>query len=412
MKTSIHRGLLTACALFISALTACDSGSDAITGGTEIPAGGFNISGHLFATGSQAGSARVCVEGVCATPNASGYYSITGTHKAVAARAAGDTSAAVTYQYIVVGNDTLREIPVVSWSQILPAQYVVQRNVAVTPPVAYRGNTLQAVYFSADSIAHVVTLAATNSGKTFTGYIYSYYDSAAYANNSALYSWFARVKRNDTTKAYTSIMPVTGLHGDISVDSVDANDSATFHPYFTLSHAGYASTPVDSSVSQYIEYTVYDSLVEVTGANFGGKPWLLKTKNSLASTTTYDTIVDIGNITLRDSLDTFGNLVERRTLVKTVDTTDLVAMLPMSDSIVVTSVDSAGTKTRAAFALSRNIANLFAPVHAGSSERTIEIYGLDEPPPAWLGSSLPSNRAVGYQARDIHVYFHVRAPKK
>lgn len=409
MKTSIHRGLLTACALFVSALTACDSGSDAITGGTEIPAGGFNISGHLFATGSQAGSARVCVEGVCATPNASGYYSITGTHKAVAARAAGDTSNAVTYQYIVVGNDTLREIPVVSWSQILPAQYVVQRNVAVTPPTAYRGNTLQAVYFSADSIAHVVTLAATNSGKTFTGYIYSYYDSAAYANNSALYSWFARAKRNDTTKAYTSIMPVTGLHGDISVDSVGANDSATFHPYFAISHAGYASTPGDSSVAQYIEYTVYDSLVEITGANFSGKPWLLKTKPLFASAT-YDTLGDLNGITLRDSLDVSGNIIAKKTLVKTLDTMDLALMRPMSDSFVVTSIDSAGNKTRAAFEIVRNNSNLFTPSTYGN-ERIIEIYSLDQPRDAVYGNSLPSNRAVGYQARDIHVYFHVRAPK-
>jgi hypothetical protein len=225
-----------------------------------------------------------------------------------------------------------------------------------------------------------------------------------------LYSWFARAKRADTTKAYTSIMPVTGLSGDISVDSVDANDSATFHPYFTISHAGYASTPSDSSVAQYIEYTVYDSLVEITGANFGGKPWLLKTKPSFASAV-YDTLGDLNSFMLCDSLDVAGNLLARRTLVRTLDTMDLVAMLPMSDSIVVTSVDSAGNKIRAAFALSRDIANLFAPYRYGSSERTIELYSLEQAPADWYGNKLPSNRAVGYQARDIHVYFHVRAPR-
>jgi len=273
MKTSIYRGLLTACAMFY--VSACDNASSDVTGSNPVISGdanGFRISGHLYTTGSQvSGSTRVCVEGVCVLPGADGAFTVTGTAKAAAGRVV--SSDTLTHAYIVIGNDTLREIPVVSWSEILPANYVVQRNVSVIPDAAYRGNTLQAVYFSNDSIANVVTLAATNSGKTFTGYIYSVYDSSAYANNATVYSWFARVKHSDTTLAYTAIMPVTGLNGDVSVDSLTAEGKRSFRLYSTYVHLGYSLVPNDSLVSSYSEFTRNDTLVEIPASYFANDMW-------------------------------------------------------------------------------------------------------------------------------------------
>lgn len=263
MKHSIYRALLAAFAAF--SITACDNASSDVTGSNPVTgdANGFRISGHLYTTGSQvSGSTRVCVEGVCVLPDASGAFTVTGTAKAAAGRVM--SSDTITHAYIVIGNDTLREIPVVSWSEILPANYVVQRNVSVIPNAEYRKSTMQAVYFSTDSIAKVVTLAPTNMGKTFTGYIYSVYDSAAYANNTTIYSWFARVKRNDSTLAYTSVMPVTGLSGDLVADSVGANGGKSFIAYTKYYHHGYSLVPNDSSISSYTEFTRMDTLIEVT----------------------------------------------------------------------------------------------------------------------------------------------------
>ena len=61
--------------------------------------------------------------------------------------------------YIVVNGDTLREVPITSWNQVLPPNYVVQRNVQVRVKSVNKENIVQAVWFGdRDSIAHVLDL--------------------------------------------------------------------------------------------------------------------------------------------------------------------------------------------------------------------------------------------------------------
>ena len=263
-------------------LVGCDSESaaDNVTGSNTGTVAAASISGKVLAeAGGGYTTARICLSGgTCTAPDANGNYSFAGmsvtTHVAtkVSARASaaavGAGAAVLDTAYIIVGNDTLREIPIYSWSQILPTGYVIQRNAKVVPPARFLGNTIQAVYWTSDSIANVVDLGSASS-TSYSGYLYTYYDSTAFANNTILFSWFARVKRNDSVVSYSTIAGVKAHAGDIEVDSTDFKLVTKYG-----SVKGYSYVPADSSVAVYnaTRTTTTDSL-EITNSVFGGSAW-------------------------------------------------------------------------------------------------------------------------------------------
>jgi len=293
-------------------LFGCGTSSESITGsGSSTVATG--ITGKVLAEGGGGyTTARVCLKGgTCTSPDANGNYSFAGTSVAVsAARAAADSSTHVTKvdsdtvskvtpakvvldtAYIIVGSDTLREIPIYSWSQILPTGYVVQRNAKVVPPTRFLGNTIQAVYWTSDSIANVVELGSASS-TSYSGYLYTYYDSTAFANNTILFSWFARVKRNDSVLAYTTSASVKAHAGDIDVDST-AFKLVSKYSYVK----GYSYVPADSSVAVYnaTKSTAGADSLEITSASFGGSPWIGTRPDNKA-----DTLAKVDSINLQST---------------------------------------------------------------------------------------------------------------
>lgn len=94
----------------------------------------------------------------------------------------------------VVSNGTiLREIPIDSWGFILPPNYIVQRDISALDST-YDGaiKSVEVVYFmTGDSIAKVLTLG-NSGGKYFSGFIYTYYDSLSFKNDSKIYNLFVR----------------------------------------------------------------------------------------------------------------------------------------------------------------------------------------------------------------------------
>lgn len=148
--------------------------------------------------------------------------------------------------YIVVNGDTLWEVPVTSWNQVLPPNYVQQRNVQVNVNQKFYKNTAQVVWWNSDSIANVSTLQrnSTDSG-SFSGYIYTVYNDSDYARNAVLYSLFVRTTSGDSITSYTGVLDVVARAGNL-VFSPSSFKVNTWHT--TL---GYSLTPNDSSVAVF-----------------------------------------------------------------------------------------------------------------------------------------------------------------
>jgi len=246
-------------------LFGCDSATSSNDASTVTT--GFAIKGKLAGTGFK--SAQVCLDGTCVYPDATtGAYTLAGTTTKAAARAA---SAALDTAYIIVGNDTLKEIPITSWNTIIPEKYIVQRNVAVTVPTKYTKGDVQFVYWDNDSIAHAVGVPKT-SGLKHSAYVYTYYDSASFTNHDTVFSWFARIKVNDSVKTGTAINKLTYDAGDVVVDSSDFSTAAFVTEYYKTIPSGdtvstYTSTTSSASIAysnrkdSVLAYTLADTTV-------------------------------------------------------------------------------------------------------------------------------------------------------
>jgi len=242
-------------------LFGCDSATSSNDASTVTT--GFAIKGKLAGTGFK--SAQVCLDGTCVYPDATtGAYTLAGTTTKAAARAA---SAALDTAYIIVGNDTLKEIPITSWNTIIPEKYIVQRNVAVTVPTKYTKGDVQFVYWDNDSIAHAVGVPKT-SGLKHSAYVYTYYDSASFTNHDTIFSWFARVKMHDSVKTGTGINKLTYDAGDVVIDSSDFSSAVFVTEYYktipsgdTLREyvSGTAATTYSNRKDSVLAYTLADT---------------------------------------------------------------------------------------------------------------------------------------------------------
>ena len=179
-------------------------------------------------------------------------------YSTVSSPVARSLSTSVDTLYIVVNGDTLREVPITSWNQVLPPNYVVQRNVQVRVKSVNKENIVQAVWFGdRDSIAHVLDLEHNQPDhRSFSGFIYTVYNDTDFQHNAHLFNLFVRTRSNDSIKTYSSILDVKAHVGNVGFDSTDF-DSVTYH---TL--RGYSLTPNDSSVAVFSTKNI--SMVFVT----------------------------------------------------------------------------------------------------------------------------------------------------
>lgn len=163
----------------------------------------------------------------------------------------GDTA------WIVVGGDTLRDIPVHSWDSVLPTNWVEQRNIGVHAAVEYSNKTVEAVWWrhtDPNGIARVVELGPDSKPNWSSGFIYMVYDDSAYRHNDTLYSLFIRIKSNDSVLAYsTPTTQVRAKTGDLTFDST----SFTRNVFGKVS--GLSNVPVDSST---LRVTAYGQLLD------------------------------------------------------------------------------------------------------------------------------------------------------
>jgi hypothetical protein len=231
--------------LFVFLAGCFEDGNNPLTSSTTKK----TISGKLNLTnaGVDPSAVRVSCAGIVTTPTNDGSWTI--SKNVVAGRVASSSSDTVK---IIIGNDTLKEIPVISWDTILPTNYIVQRNISVQLFKALLNDTVEAVFWDNDSVAHVVTLGQATKNM-FSGFIYTAYDDIAYRNNSSLYGLFVRVK-NDGVTRFSDIVNVTAKTGDLDFDSTQVPKKKESVRYM------YSITPNDSNINNYKD-TIFGTMV-------------------------------------------------------------------------------------------------------------------------------------------------------
>lgn len=263
MNKKINISRIFAFGLIIAGLSGCfDSGSNP-NGDSGTPGSTLTVSGRVDLSNAASASVRVAVRGVVGIPDASGKYSI--SVPAFAARSFDDGSVIDTARIIVDG-DTLREVPLTSWSTVLPTNYVVQRNIGVT--VGNTTDVLEAVWWTNDSIANTIQLG--KDGVNRSGFIYTVYDDSMYARDAHLYWLFVRVKTTgatDSANGADSILKYSDVHDVTAKSGNQSFDASKFEANTRIKTLGYSLVPQDSSVRVYAMtrtvVMVLDSIVKL-----------------------------------------------------------------------------------------------------------------------------------------------------
>lgn len=230
-----------------------------------VPVDSIKISGRVNlsnAGGIDVGSIKISVAGITTNPNVDGSYNITGiVPKSTGLGRVSIDSVSDTILdtvKIVVAGDTMVEMPIISWKDVLPTNYLVQRNVGCVIPNKYIGNIVQAVYWDNDSIARVLNLGKTTSKNKFSGFIYTAYNDSQFVNQLPIYNLFVRIKKSDSVVAHTEISEVTAQVGNLDYDSTQFENVKSFIKYlFTV-------IPNDSSVKNYMDTVKKELIIDTT----------------------------------------------------------------------------------------------------------------------------------------------------
>jgi len=162
--------------------------------------------------------------------------------------------------YVILNGDTLQTIPITTWTGTLPDIYIVQRNIGIVVPSLYSNQTVQAVYWSNDSIARVVPLGQGTSDQKYSGFVTTAYTDSQYSENSTICSLFARIINPlDSTLAYTRVTSVKAQVGNLDYDSTQFLVNNHIHVY------GYSFVKNDSDVANYSSLTKVLALDSVFG---------------------------------------------------------------------------------------------------------------------------------------------------
>lgn len=236
--------------------TGCDFGSGSEGSTTaSLPAGAriLSVSGRVHDT---TGNVRIQLGNKVVKPAADGSYSIQDT--VIVRRAAGrtladtvaDTTIRDTARVLVMTTtktDTLREVPLKSWTNVLSTTTLVANDVSVNAATGSKisGKIIEAVWWSDDTIAHVQRVPNSTSSDYFSTTIYSLYNDSLYAVNGRKFSIFLRAKN-----AVTDTVPLSFTRiRDIGAQNGALNYTDTFFRHTDHdSLVGVTLVPKDSNV--------------------------------------------------------------------------------------------------------------------------------------------------------------------
>lgn len=303
-----------AIALSAAIMAGCDTSSNPIASNDSpsqpaatLPSGAriLTVSGHIK---DSTGNVRVSLRHKTVKPDASGNYTLVDTIVPFAARQAMDTGSTAsvptdTARIIVITpshTDTLREVPLTSWSNILTPLSVVANDVSVNAATGSKisGKVVEAVWWADDTIAHVLRVPNSTSSDYFSTTIYTLYNDSAYAINGHKYFIFLRAK---TAASDTLPLAATSVR-DIGAQNGALNYTDTFfHVVAPDSLPGQVRVPGDSNVVKYnIKHAIIpgDSVV----LNLTQDP----TQPSIFNDSTVRTLTNFTKLTVSFDVDSIG----------------------------------------------------------------------------------------------------------
>ncbi len=245
------------CTLFAASLMSCDNAasSESSSGTSQLPVCTklLSVSGRVHDT---TGNVRIQLGSKIVKPGVDGSYSILDT--VIVHAGAGrslidtvtDTTVRDTARILVVTTtktDTLREVPLKSWTNVLSTTTLVANDVSVNAATGSKisGKIIEAVWWSDDTIAHVQRVPNSTSSDYFSTTIYSLYNDSLYAVNGRKFSIFLRAKN-----AVTDTVPLSFTRiRDIGAQNGALNYTDTFFRHTDHdSLVGVTLVPKDSNV--------------------------------------------------------------------------------------------------------------------------------------------------------------------
>lgn len=133
---------------------------------------------------------------------------------------------------VVVFKDSKKiyETQITSWVNILPVDYVVQRNISgkiVQNIFAKELKIVEAVFWSLDSNA--LTIPLEINGQYYSGFVYQHYNDSSFKNAVRMYNLFVRVlDTSDSVYGLTNVMNYSERAGDLVFEDIIPGNVARY----------------------------------------------------------------------------------------------------------------------------------------------------------------------------------------
>ena len=120
---------------------------------------------------------------------------------------------------VIVFKDSKKiyETPITSWLNILPDNYIVQRNISgkiVQNSYTNELKNVEAVFWSLDSIAMVIPLEI--NGENYSGFIYQHYNDSSFRKSIRMFNMFVRIfDKSDSVYGLTPVVNYSERSGDL-----------------------------------------------------------------------------------------------------------------------------------------------------------------------------------------------------
>lgn len=120
---------------------------------------------------------------------------------------------------VIVWKDSKKiyETPINSWLNVLPDNYVVQRNISgkiIQNDYVKELKKVEAVFWTTDSIALVIPLEV--NGEMYSGFVYQHYNDSSFKNAIRMYNLFVRLMdTSDSVYGLTNVINYSERAGDL-----------------------------------------------------------------------------------------------------------------------------------------------------------------------------------------------------
>ena len=133
---------------------------------------------------------------------------------------------------VIVFKDSKKiyETPITSWLNILPDNYIVQRNISgkiIQNSYVNELKDVEAVFWSLDSIAMVIPLEI--NGENYSGFIYQHYNDSSFRRSIRMFNMFVRIlDKSDSVYGLTPVVNYSERSGDLVFSDIIPGNIARY----------------------------------------------------------------------------------------------------------------------------------------------------------------------------------------